>query len=152
MKFPYEDYQVDPSLFLPGGVLFRPEVLVRIIGPTGDALLMGLLDTGAAHTVLPWQVAQEIGIVPDESQELPVAGFTGEQLAIAPGTVDFQIADGQQVFQWSAVVGFVQYPDSGEEEAILGLTGCLDFFRTTFDGDAHQIELVPTPSFPGTVK
>ena len=151
MKFPYEDYKVDASPFLPDGVLYRPEVLIRIIGPTGDAILMGLLDTGAAHTVLPWQVAQDIGVVPDESQELPVVGFTGEQLAIAPGTVEFQIADGEHVFRWSAVAGFVQYPDPNEEEAILGLTGCLDFFRITFDGDARQIEIVPTPSFPGKV-
>ena len=65
--------------------------------------------------------------------------------------MDLQLSSAGQTLQWDAKVGFVTFDDAETELALLGHAACLDYFRVTFDGDAHELELVPTPQFPGTV-
>lgn len=151
MKFPYERYEVEPSDLLPEGVLYRPELLVQVIGPTGNALLFMLVDSGADHTILPSGVANAIGISLNDRPAIVVAGFTGDRLSVIPAKVEMKLLDVAQSIKWTASVGFAEFPDSEHSQAIFGHAGCLDLFRVTLDGERHELELRPSSTFPGTV-
>ncbi|MCH7726020.1 MAG: retroviral-like aspartic protease [Planctomycetes bacterium] len=124
---------------------------LRVIGPSGDAFLWALVDTGADQSVLPRSVADTIGLTLDQSQQSWVIGFGGQQVAIVPAEVDLQLGQAGQTFHWTATAAVVSFANVADEIVILGHAGCLDFFRTTFDGQGRELELVPTPQFPGTV-
>ncbi len=51
MKFPYIGYSVNPSVMIPDGVVFAPEVPVTVIGPIGDEILLSLVDSGGEFTL-----------------------------------------------------------------------------------------------------
>jgi hypothetical protein len=45
MLFAYRKYRIKRTPVFPGGILYRPEVLVHVIGPAGDVFLRGLVDS-----------------------------------------------------------------------------------------------------------
>jgi hypothetical protein len=120
-------------------------VEVRVIGPTGDWDELGRVDTGSDETLIPNQIAAEIGVVMDDP--VPVGGVGGGMLARF-GTVDLELSDGQTSYRWSASVAFSPYP-----VALWGLNGFLQYFRATFNGRRQYLNLVPQgyappPMFP----
>jgi hypothetical protein len=53
MKWSYSRYEVDESPICPDRVVFRPEVILRVRGKSGEAFLHPLIDTGADHSLFP---------------------------------------------------------------------------------------------------
>jgi len=45
MNFAYTKYEIQPSSTNPSGIIHRPEVMLRVIGQTGEANLIALVDT-----------------------------------------------------------------------------------------------------------
>lgn len=152
MKFPYRRYGV---VVAPGtSVLMRPEVPLRVIGDSGDVFCWALVDTGADHSIIPQSFAAQIGVnldASDEADEGIVSGFAGGQARVRFAEVTLQLGRAGQTVQWTATVGFVEFEQPEDEVTILGHIGCLEFFRSTFDGETKEVELVPTPAFPGSV-
>ena len=151
MKFPYQPYQTDPSPTVPSGILYRPEVPLRIIGAAGARTLWPLVDTGSDDTLLSLSVGLAVGAVLDANQSWHAEGIGGQTVSIILGEVTLELTDGNQVFRWLAKVGFVDFPNPEAEVALIGRAGCLDFFRIACDGHLRELEIAVTPAFPGQV-
>lgn len=151
MKFPYREYHVTPSDDFPDGNLSRPEVPLQVIGPDATETLLALVDTGADNCVLPRCTQEAIGVTVDESQKSTVSGIAGQELEVISGEVELALYENGQVFRWKARVDFASDDSLPDTAAILGHAGCLRFFLASFDGHARELELIPTPEFPGQV-
>lgn len=146
MRFPYQRYEVDaaPGFVGVGGVLYRPEIPIRVIGVTGDASFLALVDTGADGTVLPKSVSDAIGATVDMSRPIRVRGLAGQEMQVWLGYVELELRQGDELCRWAATVGFAEFDDPEDEQALLGHGGCLDLLRVTFDGQRHELEIEPT--------
>ncbi len=75
MRFDYAMREVDP---LPGEsglqIIHEPIVLVRFAGPARSYLIRGLLETGAAMTLLPRFYLTKLGLSPSERVRLRAVG------------------------------------------------------------------------------
>jgi hypothetical protein len=148
MIFLYRPYPT-ASTTATGGVLYRPEIPIRVHGPLGSKLLRALVDSGSDDTILPLPIAQNIGAKIDASHRWRVEGFGGNALDAIVGEIDFELVTPAERFWWTAKVGLIEFTNSEDEFAILGHAGFLDFFIDTFDGGIHAVELLPAPAFPG---
>ena len=151
MRFPYWSYQVTPTPTLPSGLLSRPEVPLRITGPAGTITLLTLVDSGADETLFPRSIGDAVGAVIDDSVTWLMGGIGGQEVHASPGDVQLELMSPGQSYRWTVTVAFVSFSDPADEQAILGHVGCLAFFRTTFDGEAGELEMQPASTFPGTI-
>jgi len=147
MRFPYQRYAVEASPVFSGGVVYRPEITLRIIGGAGDAIIHALVDTGADGTLFPRSIAEAIGATIYEKNTATVRGLAGEPLTVVAGEVEVEMVDGGDRHRWNMTVGFTSVDDPQDEVAILGHAGFLDYFQATFDGQARELQLtrlIPT--------
>jgi hypothetical protein len=151
VKFPYRRYRARSSTVFHQGIVTRPEILLDVVGPTGTASVLALVDTGSDLTLLPRSVAGRIGVAINDTDHWPVGGFGGQVIEASPGDVDLEITwDGSSI-RWKATIAFVNYPAGAEESSILGHAGFFDFFRVLFDGPAKELEIHPAPDLGGTL-
>jgi len=150
MRFRYQRYRMKSTLS-PGGIVARPEISVKVMGPTGSVKLDALVDTGSDLTLIPLWIAGQIGVTIDNSVRWPLGGIAGQVIEASPGHVDLEISSKGSFFRWTTVVMFVDYPAGSKATTILGHSGFLDFFRVIFDGPAGELEVELTPAFGGTV-
>lgn len=143
MRFWYEWYEVAPSRTADGLTdLYRPEIPLRVIGKTGEAFLLGLLDTGADEVLLGRSVADAIGADLDHSARWSIRGFAGQRADAVLGRVEVEVSDGIETHRWPLAVGFVEYDDPAlEQVAILGHTGFLQYFNAEFRGADREVVL-----------
>lgn len=142
MLFPYRTYHITKTPVFPEGVLYRPEVVVHVTGPTGDVFIRGLVDTGADNTIFPRSIAEAIGLTLADAHTSPAAGFTGDQVDIAYANVQLEVMQREERHLWRAVVGFVDYPQPELEQTLLGRVGFLDQFKAVFDAAHSELELM----------
>jgi hypothetical protein len=147
MRFRYASYEVDPSATTPDGVLYRPEVVVDVIGPKGFATIQALADTGSDETILPASVAQAMGARLDRAAVSEASAVGGHVVQLVPGTVTLRLSQGDEAYQWSATVGFLEVSQPEDEVALLGYAGFLEFFRATFDSQNYELDLTPHHRF-----
>jgi predicted aspartyl protease len=140
MKFSYQRYVVTPSAAVRTGVLYRPEVPLRVIGPDGEAYLYALLDTGADTTLLPLSVAEAVGATIDD-EAMQVTGVGGEQFSVDVGKMQFELIQGEEQMRWTAAVGLMSLEDGDDDIAVLGHAGFFENFLATFDGKQREVEL-----------
>ena len=143
MIFPYVRHHVDESSAIPSGEIARPEILIRIIGPSGVVEASGLIDTGADQVFLPALLADVLGIEFDAHETEGARGAGGHELTVWPSEVELEIVGDDQSYRWLVQVGFIESEDD-LAPAYLGHAGFLEFFRATFDGDAQTVELIPS--------
>ncbi len=136
MRFPYSRYVVQGNTPRLTALLFRPMLVVRVTGPTGNDDIFGRVDSGADETLLPDYLIANSGIS-ELSGPVPIGGIGGLTLARF-GTVELEISQGQESSRWLAYVGFCAHP-----MPIFGLKGFLQFFTATFDGRRHHLDLSP---------
>jgi hypothetical protein len=151
MKFSYQAYHGAPSPTVPTGIIYRPEVAVKIIGTSGWLPLWPVVDTGSDDTLLPLSAGRAVGAKLDKKQTWTVQGFGGQPTTVILGEVTLEMTAASQVFRWPAKVGFVDFNDPVHEVAVLGHSGFLDYFRVICDGHLREIEVDVTPAFPGQV-
>lgn len=148
MKYPYTAYSVDPSSMIPDGIVHRPEVILRIIGSSGEVYLTALLDTGADESILPSWVAEEAGVELHAGEVTQAAGIAGQQVDVIPGTVQLELVGEHESYAWPATIGFAHFESPDDEYAILGHAGCLNFFTLTFDAERREVTITPNANFP----
>ena len=147
MKVKYKTYSVVPTATVPDGIVHRPEIAIRIVGPARSTRVLALLDSGADETILPLDVAKRLDVRLSVESESHAIGVTGHPLSLMPGEVELEIAFGKERFRWKTLVSFAEFEDSDAECAVLGHLGALRFFTVTFDGAAHIATIEPNPSF-----
>ena len=149
MRFGYQRYRTK-SPVLTGGIVTRPEIPVKVIGPSGAVKVEALVDTGSDLTLMPRWVAEQIGVTVDDGVRWPLGGIAGQVLAASPGVVELEITSSGSTCRWTATVAFVNDPAGSKSTVILGHSGFLDNFLVTFDGPAKELEIQVTPAFGGT--
>ena len=136
-----------PSL---GGARIRqkPVVPLRIIGPTGDYIPNGLVDSAADDVVFPLDAAARIGIDLSQAPQLQAQGVGSVQsagLLFAP--VILELSDGNETCRWRAMVAFTAAP---MRLPLLGIAGGLEYFRTILDVEQGIVILDRKPILPAT--
>lgn len=152
MKFAYREYL---SVF-PGTndfrLILRPIITLRVVGPQADARWDALVDSGADETLFPLSLAEALGVELDQQISSEAAGISGDRLKIYYGDVELRIESDQEIIAWKTTVGFVDFGSAKDEVIILGHGGCLDFFTAIFDGQHAELELIPNPLLPSTLR
>ena len=148
MKFPYRAHIGLAPETGESQIILRPEVVVRIVGPTCSEAFLGLVDSGADNTVLPTSIADRLGIPLRPAQGPSGVAFGGHELRFQVGQVEFQLFDDETTWVWNTDVLFHQFEETQDETLILGHAGFLDFFRTLLDPEQAAVELTPNGLFP----
>jgi hypothetical protein len=141
MRFPYTRYTVQGTIPNAYALSLRPMIAVRVTGPAGDDDVFGRVDSGADDTMLPDYLVARLGVA-GLSGPVVIGGIGGAILARF-GSVDLEILRGQSSCCWSARVGFYPHP-----VPVFGLKGFLQYFRATFDGRRHLLDLIPNGTAP----
>ena len=136
MRFDYREIVVDP---LPGEIglqtIDEPAISVRVVGPSGEGwIIPGLLDTGAAETLIPLDYMIRLGVE------------KGPRFELSGGGGKFPAGSGWSTLRWSEA----GYPIDGRRvgftprrSALWGRGGFLDHFTATFDGLRRSVTLRP---------
>jgi hypothetical protein len=125
--------------------------MLRVIRASGTYTESALVDAGSDDTLLPLSIGRMVGATIDPLQTWLIEGVGGGTLTAILGEVMLELADGSQTFRWQTKVGFVDFPNPVDRICLLGHAGFLEFFRTTYDGYLHVLEVEVTPAFPGTI-
>ena len=114
-----------------------PIIPFRVISDQGDAVLYGLLDTGADETLLPMAIAEVLGVNLDPRNRGTVLSASGE-MSVVYGDISLEIGRGRARYRWHTTVGFLSQP---LEEALLGHRGFLQYFDVSFLWVRKEIRL-----------
>jgi hypothetical protein len=147
MIFPYQPVIVAG----PGGdflELLRPEIEVSIVGRSGMATFVGLVDTGSDNTIFPKSIADDLGIPLTPSSSPPAKSFGGHSIPLSAGTVLLQLASDEIIVRWQSMINFYDFDSPELETVILGHAGFLEFFSATFDGKDGTLTLTPNDEIP----
>lgn len=142
MKLGFRPYQVMPSKKMGMSTVYRPAVRIRVVGSTGSASVLALVDTGSDQTLFPYSVGRVIGAVDGSSDRLSIGGINRQNIEVTMGDVELELTDGQEKYRWLANVGFVMFASPEDEVAILSHQGCLEYFTVIFDGAKRELEMV----------
>jgi hypothetical protein len=147
MRFAYTAVPVRAPVHSAGGALTRLRPIVSVvIGPTGTQRILDcLIDSGADDTILPLRIAVALGIDLTHAPTGSAQGLGGMALSYRYAPVQLRLTDGSETCVWTAIAGFVDLP---MPRGYLVQSG---FFEVTFRSAPRAIEVVPGPSFSGTV-
>jgi hypothetical protein len=102
IKFPYYSYPVRDMGASRHSMVHRPVIPVRVIGPNGDDIILGLADTEADETLLPHYLIGPLGVMRSPGDQTVIVGIDGGVSVVRYGTVDLELPD----YRCSARVGF----------------------------------------------
>jgi predicted aspartyl protease len=128
--------------------ILRPVVTITVSGPEKSASCIGLVDTGSDHTILPKSMADELGITVRPASGTPASAFGGHQVRLLFGEARLSLVGSDETVSWIATVFVYDFPNPGDEIAILGHTGFLDYFTAIFDGKLGTLTLLPNDELP----
>jgi len=143
MRFPYQAYPVRGVGAAHVAVVYRPTVPIRVIGPAGDGLAYGLVDTGADETLLPDRFLGPLGVDTRPGDHATIVAIDGGAVPVRYGAVDLELRRRGAVYRWTARVAFY-----AGTRAILGHAGCLSHFTATFNGQRRHVTLTPNGTAP----
>jgi hypothetical protein len=150
MIIPYVRIPALRPVFPLGGVMyrFRPIVDIGISGPNSTRLfLKAILDSGADDTLIPVALASRLGVDLSNAPHHEGKAVGGATVSYQFATVELQLStDGNEMFSWSAIVGFT---GSRNKVALLGHTGMMQFFDVTFFGERREVSVTPNSSYRG---
>jgi len=82
-------------------------------------------------------MADRLGLVIDDGAAY-IIDSAGGDVSVSYGTVTIEVTDGIERYKWQTTVGVTNQDWS---EAILGHSGCLEFFDALFRGEKHEVVL-----------
>jgi hypothetical protein len=129
MRCKYTRYQVEPSLTIPDGYVYRPEVLLRVIGTTGQKYVTALVDSGADESVFPISIADVVGAELYTDASSDAAGIAGQSLVLFPAEVELELMHSNESFRWKTLASFATLESADNDTAVLGHANCLEFFK-----------------------
>jgi len=152
VKFSYKKSLITPAPGFESGLLYQSKIPVLLSGPKGVMRFDALVDTGSDQTIFPLLDIEEItGILIDRNTKSEVRGRLEqhkEELFLGSKCV-LRLAVEEEVYEFPSSIWF---SDDGNSPAILGHSGFLEFFTSTFDGDGHVLTLEPNKRFSGIAK
>lgn len=152
MRFPYS------SVILPEPgtgdllIMHRPEIPVKVFGSRGAVPVIGLVDTGSDYTIFPKSVAEYLDIQVQPATDSSANVFGGHSVELFSGEVELKLTGESEEITWKTMVNFFDFGSTGDQTAILGRAGFLDFFTATFDGYEAALTLLPNPDLPSPIE
>ena len=142
----YKTFQVQPLGTNGTGLMDRPVVEIRVIGPRDNRPYEGRLDTGADETVLPWKSIALMGVKLIPGKVIELEGIGGIERVMF-GLVDLEIIGPEGPIRWSHEEAF-----SPSDRTLFELNGFLEYFVARFDGVRREVRLqyrgkAPLPRF-----
>lgn len=139
--FPYVE---DPSSARPGRKVLRPVVVVRLVGPAGEApvRVIALVDSGSEHTLATPMLARAVGIDPDPATETQI-GIGGKRRDVRFADVQMQLfsssdGDDEPLVTWDTEIGFFNRWEP-PWAVLLGQIGFFDRFTVTMSRSATTL-------------
>ena len=148
MIFPYQSIITQAPVGDDYLLIYRPEIPITVGGPKGEAIQIGLVDTGSDNTILPKSVADELGISLRPTSGPPSNVFGGHRVQLLIGDVHLTLKAGNGSLSWRTQVYFFGFASTEDETVILGHSGFLDYFTATFDGKYGVLTLTPNDELP----
>jgi hypothetical protein len=128
-------------------VVLRPEIPLRVYGPTGHIDVMGLVDSGADNSILPLSVARNLGIETTPGTGPGATAFGGQKISLSSAEVVIEMSDEDgAAIRWRAHLHFADF--LAENAVILGHEGFLDYFTATFSGGDCVLDMQPNDELP----
>ena len=143
IRFPYQSFAVRGTRGAKFDIVRRPMIPIRVIGPSGVRELQALVDTGADDTLLPDVLIGSLEITIQPGDQAIIVGIEGSMTVARYGTVDLEILGAGGGYRLSARVGF-----HASLRVVLGHSGFLDYFTTSFNGRSRQLTLTPNGTAP----
>lgn len=150
LEFPYLSrrisHQASPNL--PSGTQFRfrPVITATIIETTDLRQTNAVLDTGSDECLFPSSFLKLIGGTPRSDSGHAIT-WRGTRYPPVYVDVSLRLDDLASNYQWGATVAFTPAPI---KYALLGMTGCLQYFDARFRGADKVVELEANWTYPGT--
>lgn len=108
------------------GVVRRwPVIPIRLVGPEREADALGLVDSGAEHSVVSLMLFNYLGLRTDDATVVEIVGVGGKVSRGYLMEIEHQLGR----HRWNAPVVF---SDAVQSPKILGQIGFFEFFTVTF--------------------
>src|SRR5437667_316100 len=127
--------------YIPFNGILLPFIPIAIQNNGKRLRIEALVDTGATHTVLPMEMAAELGIVVDLEKQIESDIAGGGQCLVypSPHRIEYVFRDTEigKEFRWKGSVFFAL----GQKLALLGHHQCLERLNLTFLGNKRMLEV-----------
>ena len=133
MIFPYRETRRS------GEVRFEPIVKIQVLHGNKSLDIVALVDSGAERSLMPRQVADDIGLDLSQASQVEIIGAGGHEFPGFMTVVDLQL--GRHRFRAPII-----FTEQGINESLLGQNGFFSHFTVTFR--YARRDLVITPSRP----
>lgn len=135
MKFTYQGYPLNS-----GGNIFRPTIPIALKNGTRFVFVEALIDSGADYTILPIELAGELGLKLKDENKSACHGAGSNSFYIYPSPIKIKHVlrkSGFRPIQWMANVYFAE----AQPTILLGNKGFLEHFRVTLNGLLKEVEI-----------
>lgn len=135
MKFKYQRYPLNS-----GGIVFRPTIPIVLKNGTRFVFVEALIDSGADYTILPIELAGELGLKLSDKNKSACHGAGSNSFYIYSSPLKIQHIlrkSGFRPIQWVANVYFAE----AQPTILLGNKGFLENFRVTLNGLLKEVEI-----------
>lgn len=136
MKFAYVEFAITNRR-----KLYRPALRLLLKNGKHFAYVLGVIDSGADYTILPIELAGDLGIKLDVKKKTSFVGAGKNLFTVYPSTVKLNHIIRQSGFrnlEWNAAVYFAE----SQPGILLGHKGFLEHFRVTLDGIKREVEIL----------
>jgi len=138
------NFKYKPVVLKRGSKIYRPLIPITINGKEAfDAL--AVLDSGSDITILPKEIAEELGV--DFKGDNEISGIGGSPLKAKEGKINITFGKGIEIYRFDIPV---LVPTEKENlSLIIGRLGFFNQFRITFDESQKRIEFKKSPDIIG---
>ena len=136
MKFKYSQYPTPE-----GKNIYRPSI--PIIFKNGEKFIYveAVIDSGADFTILPIEIAGELGIKLDVKSKVTFYGAGGNPFTVYPSPVQIEHILRQSGFRQIAWKAHLYFAES-QPAILLGNHGFLDQFEVRLKGKTKETEII----------
>lgn len=136
MKFKYSQYPT-----LEGKSIYRPSIPIIFKNEEKFIYVEAIIDSGADFTILPIEIAGELGIKLDVKSKATFYGAGGNPFTVYPSPVQIEHVLRQNGFRqitWKASLYFAE----SQPAILLGNHGFLDQFEVRLKGKTKETEII----------
>lgn len=127
-----------------GRYILRPKIFIVLSGKNMSIRVVSLIDSGSDVTVIPYGIAEAIGLQMDGERDKLYAFREYSEIINSSASITFLGRVDRQSIKMNNVPVLITLPREGiveEEDVILGLSGIFDAFDITFKKSKNKIIL-----------
>ena len=130
------------SVRLKSGRIIHKPIIPLVLKSKETILVLGILDSGSDTTIIPEEIANQIGIEYIGYNE--VSGISGKPIKSREGKVNIEFGKGHEIYSF---VMPVLIPINKDVPLIIGRIGFFDHFKITFIESEKRLEFKKINNF-----